>query len=736
MRQRADFRKPAVLTKRLISLVVRALAITSMSFAVAFGFLSGATSPGAHYDPNSFAIGVAALFGASCGAMGIMLSRIRQMKQELRGLEAKLDQAEDRNWETREAQERAKSFFEAQGDVIVRRDGNGAITYANDAFCALAGRARGELLWTHFALPVEEQGKATVLPDGTRVHDQKIAAPDGARWIAWREVTLRADGDSEMQSVGRDVTDRVIAEHALADARDQAEAANRAKSRFLAMVSHEIRTPLNGILGMADLLGDTPLTPEQTTYLTAMKTSGATLVSFIEELLDLAKIEAGRLDLSPQPFALAAFVEETVELLGPRAQAKGLEICAYVDERLPSRVVGDAARLRQVLYNLVGNAIKFTERGGVSIVAEPGATPDQIVLAVRDTGIGIAPEDRSRIFLEFEQADASSTRQFGGIGLGLTISKRIVERMAGSIAIESTPGHGATFSVTVPLPQADDAEAPALAVPDLSGNAILIVAPAAIEASLLARRLQRWGARTTIVPDEAVAAALFPEQPWGAILVDHALGSVASEALARMSAAIPRRIVLVTPAMRNELASLKEAGFTGYLIKPVRAASLAARFADDDAFDHGAAGEPAEALKEHPAGNGLSVLVAEDNEINALLVRALLVKLGHRPTMAGTGSAALDCWRAARDAGMPFDRVLMDLHMPGMDGLEAVRRMREAEAEENFPRTKIIALTANASAEDRDACLEAGMDGFLVKPLDRDRLAAALAGSEAAAFAA
>ncbi len=330
--------------------------------------------------------------------MGILLSRIRQMKEELRGLEGRLDEAEDRHWEIREAQERAKSFFEAQGDVIVRRDGDGAITYANDAFCALAGRAREELLGTAFALPVEEQGEAAALPDGTRVHDQKIAAPDGARWIAWREVTVRADGGSETQSVGRDVTDRVIAERALADARDQAEAANRAKSRFLAMVSHEIRTPLNGILGMADLLGDTPLAPEQTTYLTAMKTSGGTLVSFIEEMLDLAKIEAGRLDLSPRPFALAAFVEEAVELLGPRAQAKGLEICAYVDERLPARVVGDAARLRQVLFNLVGNAIKFTERGGVSIIVEPGAAPDQIAIAVRDTGIGIAAEDKAAFF--------------------------------------------------------------------------------------------------------------------------------------------------------------------------------------------------------------------------------------------------------------------------------------------------------------------------------------------------
>ncbi len=745
MRSRATIRRPAIVTRRILSIVVRGLAITSMAFAAAFGFLSGATSPGAHYDPNSFAIGVAALFGASCGGMGILLSRIRQMKAELRGLESRLDEAEDRHWQFREAQQRAESFFEAQGDVIVRRDGNGAITYANDAFCALSGRARDDLLNTGFTLPVEEQGETTLLGDGTRVHDQKIPAPGGARWIAWREVTVRSDTGSEMQSVGRDVTDRVRAEHALADARDQAEAANRAKSRFLAVVSHEIRTPLNGILGMADLLGDTPLGPEQATYLKAMKTSGGTLVSFIEELLDLAKIEAGQFDLSTRPFSLAAFVEEAVELLGPRAQARGLEICCYVDERLPSRVVGDAARLRQVIFNLVGNAIKFTETGGVSIIVEPATAPDEIFIAVRDTGIGIAPENQSRIFLEFEQADVGSTRRFDGIGLGLTISHRIVERMGGSIVIESAPGHGSTFRVSVPLPRASDVDEQPMAVPDLAGNDILIVAPAAVEASLLARRLQRWGARTTIVPDETVAAALLPEQAWTAVLVDHALGNAPSAALARTAAKIPRRIVLVTPAMRNDLTALKEAGFTGYLIKPVRAVSLAARFAGEDGFDHdafdrgagaAAAGASAGIQGDGPSGNGLSILVAEDNEINALLVRALLVKLGHRPTMAGSGDAAIVCWLAARDAGAPFDRVLMDLHMPGMDGLEAARRIRLAEAEDNNPRTPIIALTANASAEDREASLAAGMDGFLVKPLDRDRLAAVLTAPDAAAFAA
>jgi PAS domain S-box-containing protein len=465
MRSRATMRKPAIVSRRLFSLIVRAAAITSMSFGVAFGFLSGATGQGSHYDPNSFATGVSALFGAACGAIGILLSRVRQMKRELSGLEARLDEAADRNWEISEAEERAKSFFEAQDDVIVRRDRNGAITYVNDAFCRLAGRERCGLLATAFILPVLEHGETILLADGTRTYDQKISSPDGDRWIAWREVTVRVEGASETQSVGRDVTERVTAEHALGEARDQAEAANRAKSRFLAMVSHEIRTPLNGILGMTDLLTDTPLTPEQTAYLKAVKSSGGTLLALIDEILDFSKIEAGRLDFAAQPFALAALVEETVELLGPRAQAKGLEICGYVDERLPAQVTGDVTRLRQVLFNLAGNAIKFTEHGGVSIVVEPAAQPDTIAIAVRDTGIGISAADLSRVFLEFEQADGGAARKFGGTGLGLTISKRIVEAMGGSITVHSTPGEGSIFDVAIALPRAHDNDEPPLSYP-------------------------------------------------------------------------------------------------------------------------------------------------------------------------------------------------------------------------------------------------------------------------------
>jgi PAS domain S-box-containing protein len=486
----------AATVRRALGFMLRTVAVLSMSFGATLGFLAAMRSPGAHYDPHLFAIGTAALFGAACGAIGLLISRNRTLHAERRATQSQIEDLHDRNWELRESEEHARSFLEAQGDVILRTDSDGLVTYVNDAHCALAGRAREDLVGAAFSLPVLEQRPPVTQPDGSRCHDQKIAAGNGARWIAWRDVPVRNGGRTEMQSVGRDVTDRVEAETALSVARDQAEAANQAKSRFLAMISHEIRTPLNGILGMNGLLLDTPLTPEQTTYATAVRTSGETLLSLIEDILDFSKIESGRLDLTAGGFDLPALVEETVELMAPRAQAKHIEIASFVEDDVPRQLLGDAARLRQVLLNLAGNAIKFTESGGVSILVERNGDTNDIRFLVCDTGIGIAAEEQERIFLEFEQADTGAARHLGGTGLGLAISRRIVGAMGGRIGVYSTPGVGSTFFVTVPLARAAETSEIAFASPTLAGQDILIVAPNPIESTLMARRLMRWGART------------------------------------------------------------------------------------------------------------------------------------------------------------------------------------------------------------------------------------------------
>lgn len=716
-----------------IAFAIRSFMIFSATFGGAYGFVTGSRAPNSGYDPNTFAIGASFLFALACLGLATLSMRLRFVAKRMRKLAAHNEALIDRNWELKEAEERARSLFESQGDLIVLRDHQGRITFANDAYCALAGQTRSALVGTRFDFDVMEQGDSARESNGTRIHDQRISTPLGARWIAWREGFVRHDAGqpAELQSVGRDVTDRTETERALSDARDQADAANRAKSRFLAMASHEIRNPLNGIIGMGGLLLDTALTPEQTTYARAVKTSGEALMALIEELLDYSKIEAGKLDLDQRPFALSTLIEEVSELLAPRAQAKNLEIASYVDERLPLEVVGDAARLRQVLLNLAGNAIKFTASGGVALIVEPGIWPNEISFLVRDTGIGIAPDAQQRIFREFEQADDRVARTYGGTGLGLAISERIVKRMGGRIAVESAPAQGSTFEVAIPLaPSQGEAGQTAFPSPDLAGKSILLVADG-IEASLIARRLERWGGQTCLVADAAVAEALLPERSWHAVLIERALGPAVADRLGEVARAhATQRLVLLTPSSRHEKLS---PAFTGFLVEPLRAASLAARLAlTPEVASPDLAPEPVEPTAVRTPANGLSILVAEDNEINALLMRSLLTKLGHRVVIAVHGEAALESWLAASSAGTPYDLVLMDIQMPQLDGIEATKRIRTHEAATGGHHTPILALTANTLVEDRYACFEAGMNGFLIKPLDREKLDEALAGLAAA----
>src|ERR1700728_4830729 len=679
-----------------LAVTVRSFVIFSAAFGGAYGFIAGSRSEHSGYDPNSFAIGASFLFAIACLALATVSMRMRFLRKKLRKIVLHNEAMADRNWELQEAEQRARSLFESQGDLIVLRDADGRITFVNDAYCELARKTGADLIGSGFQFTVIEQGESAIESNGTRIHDQRIETALGARWIAWREALVRFDAGApaEMQYVGRDVTERTETERALGEARDQADAANRGKSRFLAMASHEIRTPLNGIIRMSGLLLDTPVTPEQKTYAKAVKTSGDALLSLIEELLDYSKIEAGKIDLEHRPFALAGLIEDITELLAPRAQAKDLEIAAYVDERLPMQVVGDAARLRQVLLNLAGNAIKFTSTGGVALMVEPGIRPNEISFLVRHTGI--------------------------------------------RITLESKPGAGSTFEVSIPLGAAhgNGAAQPAFVAPDLTGQSIMLVAPQSIEASLVARRLQRWGGQTCMVSDIGAAQALLPERSWHAVLFDRALGVSDVEMLGEAARAhATQRIVMFTPAARHELQPVVSAAFTGYLVKPLRTASLAARLtAAPEIAAPEIAGDPAIEPPDTTATPAivpvpsLSILVAEDNEINALLMRSLLTRLGHHAVITTNGEEALESWQAAKSAGAPYDLVLMDIQMPRLDGVETTKRIRARESGQPGRQTPILALTANTLVEDRYACFEAGMDGFLIKPLDREKLIDALAG--------
>jgi Amt family ammonium transporter len=576
-----------------------------------------------------------------------------------------------------------------------------------------------------------------------RVEDfeSQIYRKDGSiRWISEnaREVRDASGAFLFYEGTIADITARKMAVQELQAAKEAAESANRSKSEFVANMSHEIRTPLNGIMGMTELLMRTELDGQQQRYATIAKASADALLMLVNDILDFSKIEAGKMELSPVEFSLPAVVEEVTEMLSPRAHGRGLEFACCIDDRVHTHLFGDPDRLRQILINLASNAVKFTEKGEVVIRVMPeeeGLGTTTIRFAVTDSGIGIAADRMDRLFQAFSQVDASTTRKYGGTGLGLAISKQLTEMMGGTIGVTSEVGKGSTFWFTAKF---EKRGAPALPRPlrmDVRGLKVLAVDDSATHCDVVREQLKHWGfcAGVATGGEEALVQLKQASQsgePYGVAIIDMQMpGMNGMELAAAIKADEALRdtvLVMLTSLDENFSAErLRRLGFAGYLHKPLKQSMLF------DVIMNAVAGESGEwgkrrgeadahlpAVEEQAVAKKATILVAEDNEINQLVVTEILRRSGYACDIVNDGKAAVEATERKR-----YDVVLMDCQMPEMDGFEATVQIRRRE--KNRPaegRTMIVALTANAIKGDGERCLAAGMDLYLTKPVDPRKL--------------
>ena len=649
--------------------------------------------------------------------------------------------------ERKRASDDLDRFFRLSLDLFCVATFDGYFARVNPAWQHLLGWSDEELRSTPFMEFMHPDDRApsagamSRLATGSQLVDfeNRFRTRDGSyKWLQWFAAPYLSQG--LIYAVGRDITERKAAADAqrhyareLERARARAEAATVAKGEFLANMSHEIRTPMNAIIGMTDLALQTKLTPRQREYLRTARDSAAALMTIIDDILDVSKIEARRLTLEHVPFVARDAIEDSVRLLAPRADEKGLELSCRIAPDVPATLVGDSGRLRQVLINLVSNAVKFTDRGEVAVdVAVGGRDGGAVTLqcTVRDTGIGIPEAKQREIFEAFVQADASTTRRYGGTGLGLTISSHLVEMMGGRLWLESEPGVGSQFHFVVRLEVGDAAAAPAAPGFDLRSIRALVVDDNATNRRILAEILDSWqmsavGAATAAEALAALRAAAGRGRPFHLVLTDAQMPDVDGYMLARQIAADARlkgvTLILLTSS-GVAAPQPRTPRFAATLIKPVKQSELFDAIVT--AFAKPLAGRRRRATSRRPPGapvRALRVLVAEDNATNQKLLSALLDQQGHHVTVVGNGRLAV-----ARVAAAPFDLVLMDVQMPEMGGLEATAAIRDAERATGR-RIPIVALTARAMTGDREQCLAAGMDAYVAKPIKAAELLATMA---------
>jgi two-component system sensor histidine kinase/response regulator len=655
-----------------------------------------------------------------------------------------------RSRQLKESEKRYRLVFQRSLTGHFRSTPGGELIECNEAFARILGYASVEDATANAMRQAYEtpESRADFLQrlerDGS-IEDveSRMRRADGSYvWVLEHATLLRGEGGEPDVIEGSllDITKRKQAEAALAEAVAASEAASRAKSEFLANMSHEIRTPMNGIIGMADVALRTELTPEQRDTLGVIRMSAESLMDIINDILDISKIESGKFALDPIEFDVRALIEDTVRMLAPRAHLKELELACDVSVNLPRRLTGDPGRIRQILLNLLGNALKFTATGEVVVRAEAeAADPGSVMLhlSVRDTGIGIPPEKQALIFEAFTQADASTTRHFGGTGLGLAIATHLVGLMDGRIQLESEPGVGSTFHVRIPLPRAESpsAQEPRVGLADLRDLSVLVVDDNATNRRILEDTLLHWGLRPTLVDGGRTALQMLTMaqqegRPFAIVLLDYQMpdmdGFQVAEAISAHPGLAGTTIMMLSSVGEGgDSKRARDIGVQAYLTKPVRQSVLLdallelgrralMRSTQEHALPSALRRTPNPMVTPHTLGEkarALHVLVAEDNPVNQLVATKVLEGRGHSVVVVANGRLAVE-----RSATEQFDVVLMDVQMPEMDGREATRAIRERERADGG-HLPIIAVTASAMEGDRQTCTEAGMDGYLSKPI-------------------